>query len=221
MSNFAKQNPVQSNLWWKFESLPLLSIALLMCKIDPGAPEKYLQAMSEPLTSEEMPDEYFLVIDLLEEAIFNKSLTPAVTILNAKGRCDINKTIIRIDDFFLWCKKKNILFSVLKLSAYRQSQPSIASDNKTLKESSERAPFEEPISESKILVKKERQSMLRIIIGMAVDAYRYDPLANQSPFTGEGEDSLYKALQLIGINVNSDTIRKYLKEAAEFLPNRS
>lgn len=69
----------------------------------------------------------------------------------------------------------------------------------------------------KSLPTKERETMLKLIIGMAIDGYGYDLLAAKSPLTGEGEDSLHAHLQLHGISVDPDTIRKYLKEAKALL----
>lgn len=74
-------------------------------------------------------------------------------------------------------------------------------------------------SKDKPLSTKERETMLKLIIGMAIDGYGYDLSAAKSPLTGEGEESLHAHLQLCGISVDPDTIRKYLKEAKALLPS--
>lgn len=65
---------------------------------------------------------------------------------------------------------------------------------------------------------RERETLLKMIIGMAVDGYAYDPKDSKSKFTGEGADSLHTILNSRGISISADTIRKYLAEATEFIP---
>jgi hypothetical protein len=57
---------------------------------------------------------------------------------------------------------------------------------------------------------RERDTLLKLVIGMAVEAYRYDPEAARSPIPAEVASDLAKH----GMSVTDDTIRKYLKEAA-------
>lgn len=52
---------------------------------------------------------------------------------------------------------------------------------------------------------------------MAVDGYGYIPTASRSPLPKEIEG----VLDRLGIPVSDDTIRKWLKEAAEQLPSVS
>lgn len=61
---------------------------------------------------------------------------------------------------------------------------------------------------------RERQTLYKMIIGMAKDAYGFDPDASRSPFPKDLEG----ILDGLGISVSDDTIRKKLKEASEFLP---
>lgn len=61
---------------------------------------------------------------------------------------------------------------------------------------------------------RERTTLLKLIIGMARDGYGYDPAATRSPFPKELEGILDR----LGIPVSDDTIRKWLKEAADMLP---
>ena len=67
----------------------------------------------------------------------------------------------------------------------------------------------------KTLGQTERKSMLKLIIGMAVDAYDYDPKARNSA-TG-GKNGIKVKLAAHGISIDDDTIRKYLTEAKELL----
>jgi hypothetical protein len=70
-------------------------------------------------------------------------------------------------------------------------------------------------SKEKLLSTRERETLLKLIIGMAVDAYGYDPLATRSPLPKE----LSQILALQGIPISDDTIRKWLKEATQLWPN--
>lgn len=56
----------------------------------------------------------------------------------------------------------------------------------------------------------ERNQLLKMVIGMAIDSYGYDPLAKKNDATKQIADDLAK----IGISIDTDTVRKYLKEAA-------
>jgi len=59
-----------------------------------------------------------------------------------------------------------------------------------------------------------RDTLLTMIIGMAVDAYGYDPGAKKSHVPKELEN----CFNLLGLSLIDDTIRKALKEASVLLP---
>lgn len=62
---------------------------------------------------------------------------------------------------------------------------------------------------------KERISLLKIIIGVAVNQYDFDPNKKRNAATKQiSDDLLY-----LGIALDEDTIRKYLKEASALLPS--
>jgi hypothetical protein len=64
---------------------------------------------------------------------------------------------------------------------------------------------------------RERDTLLKLLIGMAVEAYRHDPAAARSAAPSEIAGDLAKH----GLAVTDDTVRKYLKEAAAtVLPKR-
>lgn len=62
---------------------------------------------------------------------------------------------------------------------------------------------------------RERDSMVKLIIGMAMAGYSYDPQAARSAVPAEIEGDLER----LGIGLNGDTIRKYVREGAEHLPS--
>jgi hypothetical protein len=64
------------------------------------------------------------------------------------------------------------------------------------------------------LLGKERESVLKLIIGMAVRGYTFDPAANRTKAISEITSDLAE----LGISLSDDTVRKWLKEAAELLP---
>jgi hypothetical protein len=61
---------------------------------------------------------------------------------------------------------------------------------------------------------RERDSLLSLIIGMAVAGYAYDPSQKRSDKTAEIAGDLEKA----GVALDVDTVRKWLKEATQLLP---
>ena len=69
-------------------------------------------------------------------------------------------------------------------------------------------------NDAKPLGQRERESLLKLVIGLAIDAYGYDPHAFRSPITKEISDILARR----GIPLDEDTVRKYLQAAKELLP---
>jgi hypothetical protein len=61
---------------------------------------------------------------------------------------------------------------------------------------------------------RERESLLKLIIGMAVGGYGYDPSAGRS----EQPAQIATDLETAGVALDVDTVRKWLKQAAELLP---
>ena len=73
---------------------------------------------------------------------------------------------------------------------------------------------EHPIIE-KSVSPKERNSMLLVILGMAIDKYGYDPASDRNPATGSNKNSIKASLEKIGIPISNDTLKKYLEEAIQ------
>jgi hypothetical protein len=61
---------------------------------------------------------------------------------------------------------------------------------------------------------RERESLLKLVIGMAVGGYGYESTARRSEQTTAIADDLLRA----GVPLDADTVRKWLREAAELLP---
>jgi len=68
------------------------------------------------------------------------------------------------------------------------------------------------------LAKRERETMLGLIIGMAVQGYSYDPAAAKSTTPKE----IAGDLDSLGIFITDETVRKYLKSARDnVLPKKA
>lgn len=61
---------------------------------------------------------------------------------------------------------------------------------------------------------KAHESLLKMIIAMAVDGYGYNPLQKKSPVPRELAD----IIEMQGLNIDVDTVRKWLQEGAALLP---
>lgn len=70
-----------------------------------------------------------------------------------------------------------------------------------------------PVGSERSISTRERNTLLKLVIGMAVMGYRYNPAASKSNAPKEIADDLVS----LGIDVSDDTVRKYLKEAANTL----
>lgn len=68
---------------------------------------------------------------------------------------------------------------------------------------------DDPVPDEKPLAAREKNTLLKIIIGMAIKGYGYDPNASKS----EIPKRIETALGLLGMDVTDETISKYLKLA--------
>ena len=62
---------------------------------------------------------------------------------------------------------------------------------------------------------KERESLLKLVIGMAKAGYKYNPSAAKSDVPGK----IVSDLNLLGLKLDVGTVRKYLEQGLEFLPS--
>jgi hypothetical protein len=72
----------------------------------------------------------------------------------------------------------------------------------------------EALKQEKPLGERERSTLLRIIIGMAIRGYSYDPEAARSDIPKAITDDLSE----LGLECSGQTVREKLKEARAFLP---
>jgi hypothetical protein len=64
---------------------------------------------------------------------------------------------------------------------------------------------------------RERESLLKIVIGLAIDTLGFDPNASRSPAAAE----IAGILAPLGVPLDEDTVRKYLQEARDLLPGET
>jgi hypothetical protein len=72
-------------------------------------------------------------------------------------------------------------------------------------------PTTKAVTAEKSLNTLERSTLLKLIIGMAIKGYSYDPGALKSTAPKEIADDL----AALGMSITDDTVRKYLKQAAD------
>jgi hypothetical protein len=103
------------------------------------------------------------------------------------------------------CEDKN------KKIADLQQQLADAEANAASAESGiSRDPLEKPLGT------RERESLLKLIIGMALGGYGYDPIAGRS----EQPAQIATDLATAGVPLDVDTVRKWLKQGADLLPRQ-
>jgi hypothetical protein len=71
-----------------------------------------------------------------------------------------------------------------------------------------------PVSAEKSLGTRERDSLLKLVIGMALGGYGYDPTAARSAQPA----TIASDLAVNGVPLDVDTVRKWLRAAAQLLP---
>lgn len=71
-----------------------------------------------------------------------------------------------------------------------------------------------PSATEKPLKTRERDTFYKLVIGMAVAGYKYDPKAKRQ----DAISDIAGDLERLGISLSDDTIRKWLSDAAQLLP---
>lgn len=118
------------------------------------------------------------------------------------------------------CKRYNIESSVLCISTRLQKRK-IQVDNKDiikyLHESFELEPqWKERHKNSGVVTETERNTMLKLIIGMAIDKYDYDPNSALNRATGSGPDSISAKIPN-HVYVNNNVVRNCLNAAKKII----
>lgn len=66
---------------------------------------------------------------------------------------------------------------------------------------------------TKASVETEKTTMLKMLLGMAMAVYDYDPTSQKNVATGSNKGSIKYDLGKYGLKIHEETVRKYLKEA--------
>ena len=72
----------------------------------------------------------------------------------------------------------------------------------------------EPIPSNDTLKESERDSLLKLVLGMAISKYGYNPQATKNAATGAKSGSIRSDIQSLGLDIDDETVRNYVKEAA-------
>lgn len=75
---------------------------------------------------------------------------------------------------------------------------------------------EQGLANKDSLSSREKDSLLKLVIGMAVAGYKYDPSAKKNSATSE----IARDIAGLGLTLDEDTVRKWIKEAAGHLPRK-
>ncbi len=100
------------------------------------------------------------------------------------------------------------------INSYRSKVESLQQSLEQLTDAAQRTPAPVQAPAEKSLGARERESLLKLVIGMAVRGYRYDPKASRSDAVSE----IAGDLDEVGVRLDPDTVRKYLHEARDLLP---
>jgi hypothetical protein len=167
----------------------------------------------------------------LDEAKFRVSVSGAARD-QYKGICELALRAYSIVDpqgsppakWLEWARKINLPIPV-QLEAEVQKLGAVSQPKEEDRQASSRqsrgrlsdlegAPAKAKAMTVQPLAARERESMLKLIIGMAIKGYRYDPKAKRNDSVREITDDLEEC----GVALSDDTIRKYLTEGAELVP---
>lgn len=205
LGNFAHRYPIKKDFWDKMASLSIESAALYTFGIDPDAIQDELQGGYEN-ASIDLPTKFDDRLRIIKSAVQSEKIKRVPVSGNNPVDID-NHTKILKTEFIAWCKANHYTCKPTEAKAeHPQYQPKIVSVDHTSTQKTD------------IPSTKERESMLKIIIGMAVGAYKYDPSKERNSATGEKSGSIFVDLEQADVRIDCDTILKYINEAKEFLP---
>jgi hypothetical protein len=130
-------------------------------------------------------------------------------VLNKRGKgFPTEDSKVSPSDFIAWAKLKNYAIPPqLELIKPVTQAETVNNQNHLLKKETTKNDMTET----------ERNTMLKLIIGMAIDAYGYEPDKPKNSASGNNKNSISAKLQTRGISISDDTIRKYLTEAKNIL----
>lgn len=105
---FVQRHSTIQPFWGEVEDVSILSAALLTLGINPSALDEEMDACGEPVSIEELPDDFLPRIEVLRSAIRAGSLHTVALNYDQHQRIDENMTRVRTSDFADWCDGKGI-----------------------------------------------------------------------------------------------------------------
>lgn len=205
LGNIAHRYPIDHDLWDKMEDISIEGAALYSFGIDPDAIQNELKD-TENSDLERLPKDYKKRLRIIKSAVRAGTIERTKVNGSDPGGFD-DHTRILIGSFRKWCKAN---LGRCKPAEVIADYPKYQTETRPAAHGTTNTSEELPT--------KERESMLMLIIGMAICFYGYDPKSKRSAVTGEMPGSIHSDLEKAGIHFDVGTIRKYLKEAKELLP---
>ncbi len=217
--------------YWKIDE----AVALSFCRDPIAVNFERLQCFSIKSDSDETPEEYRGGLYLSYKNIMPKI---APFYVQYKDRYRLAKRAVEAEiftdpvkpaQFIEWLKQLRLpvperLDAALRENGVHTHDWRAAFERLQRDSEAERAAANEEIAKLKTdleryrkkeLATRERDTLLKLVIGMAVAGYKYDPDSKRNPCIGEIHNDLAER----EINLDEDTIRKWLKTAAdEHLP---
>lgn len=114
--------------------------------------------------------------------------------------------------------KLNVMTEKYYSENYNYTQLLSASDL-WIKKSDVEDQLKKPTVKSLSVSETERATMLKLILGMAMGAYQYDPDDDRNNATGSNKGSIKYDLEKFGLTIDGNTVRKYLVEAKAMFPH--
>lgn len=208
----------------------------------PDEPEFY--DLNNPDLDKLLEDQYKILEDALLKAAQSGSLKVTHLERDIHDQIDITATYVEIHDLADWLDKRGTSIYGDFFEKYQEEQfdyywiaeqaikaELIREKNKThknglsdealivyLQEQNEALKNErkkDDPKQEKPLHTKEKESLLKILLGLALTNYTFDPHASRNSTSREITDDL----RLHGLSVDEDTVRKWLSEAKEYLPD--
>lgn len=201
-------------------------------------------SLDMPELSELYPNDYTRKFEtLLSNAIQTKTLESEHISRNLDDSIDIKNTYIFIDELGSWLESRGCLFYGDWFEEYMDNEIKVSEkvwnfiqvtrskvtpselkeiqdldtvklffENQALKQKLNT--YNERGKAKKPLHTKERESLLKMVIGMAIKGYAYEPKKTRNSAIPE----IANDLELLGIPLDQDTVRKWIYEAKELLP---
>lgn len=206
LGNIAHRYPLKPGFWDKMEDISIEGAALYSFGIDPSAIQAEME-LPDDNALDELPRDYRERLEIIKSAVRAGTIIKRAPINGSDPGGWDDHTRISKASFLKWCKANpKSCKSAEAIADYPEYQTEPMVRAHTVMGASEDLPT------------KERESMLKLIIGMAIGGYGYNPTGKKSAITGEGTDSIHADLEKAGIHLDVETIRKYIKEAKEFIP---